>query len=143
MAVLTLDDSFARVEMTVFNEVWEQARAWLKEDQVLLVEGKVAHDEFTGGLRISAEKVYDLAAARARFVRRMRIQCNGQSSGQRLKELLAPYRNGPCPVTVVYTNPRATCEIELGPEWKVKLEDGLLESLAGWVSDENVEVVYQ
>ncbi|MGH8617449.1 MAG: DNA polymerase III subunit alpha [Burkholderiales bacterium] len=143
MAVLTLDDGYARVEMTVFNEVWEQARAWLKEDQVLLVEGKVANDEFSGGLRVSADKVFDLAAARARFVRGMRIQCNGESSGARLKELLAPYRNGPCPVTVVYSNPRATCEIELGPEWRVKLEDGLLESLAGWVSDENVEVVYQ
>jgi DNA polymerase-3 subunit alpha len=129
--------------MTVYNELWEQVRPWLKPDQVLLVEGKVAHDEFSGGLRISAEKVFDLAAARARFVRGMRIRCNGQSSGQRLKELLAPYRNGPCPVTVEYTNRRATCVIELGPEWRVKLEDGLLESLAGWVSDENIEVLYQ
>ena len=143
MAVLVLDDGYARVEMTVYNELWEQVRPWVKEDQVLLVEGKVAHDEFSGGLRVSADKVFDLAAARARFVRGMRIRCNGQSSGARLKELLAPYRNGPCPVTVVYTNPSATCEIELGPEWRVKLEDGLLESLAGWVSDENIEVIYQ
>ena len=143
MAVLVLDDGCARVEMTVYNELWEQVRPWLREDQVLLVEGKIANDEFSGGLRISADKILDLAAARARFARRMRLQCNGQASGQRLKELLNPYRNGSCPVTVVYTSPNATCEIELGADWKVRLEDELLEALAGWLSHENVEVVYQ
>ncbi|MBI3068928.1 MAG: DNA polymerase III subunit alpha, partial [Betaproteobacteria bacterium] len=41
MAVIVLDDSNARVEMTVFNELFEQHRHWLKEDRLLVVEGKV------------------------------------------------------------------------------------------------------
>ena len=35
----------------------------------LIVEGKVTHDEFSGGLRISAEKLYDLQSARNRYAR--------------------------------------------------------------------------
>ena len=142
MAVIVLDDGNARIEMMVFNEQFEQHRHWLKEDLLLIVEGKVTHDEFSGGLRVSADKLYDLNAARNRFARGVRLTCNGQSSAQKLKELLAPYRNGPCPVSVVYHNHRASCEIELGDAWRVNLNDNLLQSLTAWLSEDNVKVVY-
>lgn len=143
MAVLLLDDGRARIEVTVFNELFEQHRHWLKEDQLLILEGKVANDEFSGGLRISAEKLYDLQTARSRYARGIRITCNGQSSGSKLRELLTPYRSGPCPVTLVYSNRGATCEIQLGDAWRVNLKDELIQSLAEWVKPENVDIVYR
>jgi DNA polymerase-3 subunit alpha len=142
MAVLLLDDGNARVEVTVFNELFEQHRHWLKDDQLLIVEGKVAHDDFSGGLRISAEKLFDLQAARSRYARAMRLICNGASSGGKLRELLSPYRSGSCPVSIVYSNRGATCEIDLGDAWRVNLQDGLIESLAAWLSADNVKIVY-
>jgi DNA polymerase-3 subunit alpha len=143
MAVVLLDDGNARIELTVFNELFEQHRHWLKEDQLLIVEGKVAHDEFSGSLRISAENLYDLQNARNRFARGIRITCNGTSSGQKLKEVLAPYRSGTCPVQIVYYNKAAACEIELGDAWRVNLHDELIETLHGWLNPENVQIVYQ
>ncbi len=145
MAVVVLDDGTARVELTVFNELFESHRNWLKEDQLLIVEGKTSFDNFTQGLRLSAERLYDLAAARSRFARKIRLHCNGDSSGSKLKELLAPYRNGPdggCPVSVVYSNSDASAEIELGDQWRVKLEDGLISSLGSWIEPKNVQIVY-
>jgi DNA polymerase-3 subunit alpha len=142
MAVILLDDGNARIELTVFNELFEQHRHWLKEDQLLIVEGKVAYDEFSGSVRISAEKVFDLQTARNRFARGLRITCNGASSGAKLREVLAPYRSGNCPVQIVYYTRGATCEIELGDEWRVNLHDDLINSLAGWLKPENVQVLY-
>ncbi|HYN27809.1 MAG TPA: DNA polymerase III subunit alpha, partial [Burkholderiales bacterium] len=107
MAVIVLDDGTARVELTVFNELFESHRNWLKEDQLLIVEGKASFDNFTQGLRLTADRLYDLAAARSRFARKVQLHCNGQSSSSKLKELLAPYRNGGdggCLVSVVYSN---------------------------------------
>ena len=124
-------------------QLFEQHRHSLKEALLLIVEGKVTHDEFSGGLRVSADKLYDLNAARNRFARGVRLTCNGQSSAQKLKELLAPYRNGPCPVSVVYHNHRVSCEIDLGDAWRVNLNDNLLQSLAAWLSEDNVKVVYR
>jgi DNA polymerase III subunit alpha len=141
--VILLDDGNARIELTVFNELFERHRHWLKEDQLLVVEGKVAHDEFSGSLRISAENVYDLQTARNRYARGLRITCNGSSSGVKLKEVLAPYASGRCPVQVVYYNQGAACEIDLGDDWRVNLHDDLIETLAQWVKPENVQVVYQ
>lgn len=143
MAVILLDDGNARVELTVFNELFEQHRHWLKEDQLLIVDGKVAHDDFSGSLRISAEKIYDLQGARNRFAKAIRITCNGESSGDRLKEVLAPYRSGACPVSVLYANHGAACEINLGEAWRVNLHDDLIQSLSEWLKPENVRIVYQ
>ncbi len=143
MAVILLDDGNARIEVTIFNELFEQHRHWLKEDQLLIAEGKVAYDDFSGSLRISADKLYDLHSARSRFAKAIRLTCNGESAGGRLRELLAPYRNGACPVSVVYSSRGAMCEIELGNAWRVSLDDDLIQSLASWLKPENVRIVYQ
>ncbi|MFN7085395.1 MAG: DNA polymerase III subunit alpha [Burkholderiales bacterium] len=143
MAVILLDDGNARIELTVFNELFEQHRHWLKEDQLLIVEGRVARDDFSGGLRVSAEKLFDLQAARNRYARAIRLICNGQSSGGKLRELLSPYRKGNCPVSIVYSNRAATCEIDLGDEWRVNLHDDLIRSLSEWLSADNIDIVYR
>lgn len=142
MGVVSLDDGTARVEVTLFSEMFEASRAALKEDQLLVAEGKVIHDDFTGGFRVTADKVWDLAAARERFARGMRITCNGGSNGQRLKEVLGPYRNGSCPVSVLYANGSARCEIELGETWRVSLREELIDSLREWLDPANVQVLY-
>jgi DNA polymerase III subunit alpha len=142
MAVIVLDDGNARLELTVFNELFEQHRHWLKEDQLLVVEGRVAHDEFSGSLRITAEQLFDLQQVRSRYARGIRLICNGGSSGARLREMLAPYRAGRCAVQIVYANGAASCELELGEAWRVEPHDALIASLAEWLAPENVQVVY-
>jgi DNA polymerase-3 subunit alpha len=142
MAIVQLDDGTARVEVTVYNELFEVSRSLLKEDQLLVVEGRPQSDEFTGGIRIAAEKVYDLPAARGRFARGVRLVCNGESSGAQLRELLAPYKQGTCPVSIVYSNDGAQCRIDLGDEWRVKLDDDLIRSLGAWLQPENVQILY-
>ena len=114
MAVVMLDDGHARIELTVFNELFEQHRHWLKEDQFLIVEGKVAHDDFSGSLRVSAEKLFDLHSARNRYARGIRITCNGESSGRKLQEMLQPYRSGPLSGAHRVSSKGAICEIESG-----------------------------
>jgi DNA polymerase-3 subunit alpha len=143
MAVILLDDGSARIELTVFNELYEQHRHWLREDQLLIVEGKVVHDEFSGSLRVSAEQLYDLQTARNRYARAIRLICNGESSGSRLRDILTPFRNGKCPVSVVYSTRSAACEIDLGEAWRVSLQDELIRSLGSWLKPENVCIVYR
>jgi DNA polymerase III subunit alpha len=143
MAVVMLDDGKARIELTVFNELFEQHRPLLKDDQLLIVEGKVAYDEFSGSLRVSAEKLFDLHGARSCYARGIRITCNGDSSGRKLQELLQPYRSGNCPVQIVYSSKGALCEIDLGEAWRVDPHDELIERLGEWLKPENVKVLYQ
>jgi DNA polymerase-3 subunit alpha len=56
--------------------------------------------------------------------------------------MLAPFRDGSCPVRVAYRNDDATAELPLPVDWGVRLEDALLDSLIQWLSPENVKVIY-
>jgi DNA polymerase-3 subunit alpha len=147
--------------MVIYSELFDTLRSSLKEDQLLLVEAKVftkGGDEESGGnLRIIADKLYDLADARSRHAKSMKLNCSGLSNTGKLKELLAPYRMNSslgstdknindnrsyCPVSVTYRNQGAVCELELGDAWRVNLQDGLLQSLSAHFQTENVRVIY-
>ncbi len=143
MAVVVLDDGTTQLEVTVFNELWEAERAKIKEDELLLVEGKVQKDDYSGGLRITADKLYTLAEARGRYARGLRLTMNGGSDAKRLQALLAPFRNGPCPVRLSYRNGDAVAELPLPETWRVRLDDALLAGLTDWLKPENVKVIYQ
>ncbi|HXF68003.1 MAG TPA: DNA polymerase III subunit alpha [Burkholderiales bacterium] len=154
MGVIQLADESGRFEVIAFREVFERHRAKLKEDELLVLEVRLraarargTNGEVEGGqdagLRIEALDVLDLAQARSRFARAVRLVCNGASSAARLRELLAPYRSGRCPVSVLYSNREASCEIELGEAWRVNLHDDLVRALCEWLSPENVRIVYE
>ncbi len=157
MGVIVLDDGNARVELVVYSELFDANRNWLKEDQLLVVEAKVSskgsNGENSGGLRISTDKLFDLAGARSYYAKGMWLHCNGSSNAVKLRNLLAPYRNTGipnnsannscyCPVSVIYRNQSAACEIELGDAWRVSLHDNLLQSLSEHFQAENVRVIY-
>jgi DNA polymerase III subunit alpha len=143
MMVVLLDDGTAQVELTVFNELFEKHRDKLREDALLIAQGKVQRDEFAGGLRVTAEDLYDLGALRERYAARLRLAMNGHSDARQLMDLLAPYRaDGACPVLVHYETGNAACDVALGDAWRVRPDGQLLERLADWLAPENVQVVY-
>ncbi len=145
MMVVMLDDSTAQMEITVFNELFEKHRDKLKEDSLLIVQGKIQRDDFSGGLRVTAEELLDLEALRARYAARLRIAMNGQADAKRLQQVLAPYRasgSGACQVVVRYANASAACEVSLGESWRVKPDGRLIAELGAWLAPENVQVLY-
>ena len=149
MLIVTLDDTTAQVEVVVFNELYEQNRHILKEDALLIIEGKVSRDDYSGGVRVTAERIYDLDGARTRFAQSLRLSCNGQChasahASSKLNLLLSPYKleEGGCPVWIEYRNPTAQCEVRLGGDWRVRLDARLLESLQDWLKPDSVRIVY-
>ena len=142
MAIITLDDGSAQVELTVFNEVFETSRPWIREDELLVVRGKAGLDEYSGNVRVSGEELFDFASARSNFAQQLALRCNGNASVAQLKELFTPYRDGKCPVQIHYRNASASCQLRLGEAWQVTLHDDLLRDLRGLLKEENVKVVY-
>ena len=142
MAVLTLDDGSARLEVVVYGELFQEKRSVIQEDQVVVVRGKVFPDEFSGGLRITADQLMDLAEVRSAHARLLRLCINGQADAAKLKALLSPYAGGHCHVAIRYRNEKGECDIRLPESWRVKVSAPLLDSLAQWLEERNVEVVY-
>ncbi|WP_300335274.1 DNA polymerase III subunit alpha [Accumulibacter sp.] len=151
MAFIQLDDGTSSLEVAVYSELLEAERAKIREDEVLIVEGRVQRDDFAGEgrLKIVADHLLTLADARGRFARHLRLSLNGHASGanarlavQRLRTLLEPYTPGTCPVRISYRNGEAVCELLFGEASRVRLEDDLLKALSDWLSSDNVSVDY-
>ncbi len=143
MAFVQLDDGTAQLEVAIGNELFMAHQHLLKEDQLLIVEGKVSSDEYTGGLRVNARRLFDLAAARTANAQILSISCNGQADAGKLRELLVPYlRRDACRVRVCYRNDVALCEADLDDHWNVELREELLQGLREWLSSDNVTIQY-
>ncbi|ASM78174.1 DNA-directed DNA polymerase [Vitreoscilla filiformis] len=69
VGIFKLDDGSEPIETVVNEEQLDANKERLVEDALVIVQGKVQNDRFSGGLRLNATQVWDLAAARARFGR--------------------------------------------------------------------------
>ena len=69
VAIFQLDDQSETIEAVANDDLIEAHKALLVDDQLLIVQGKVQPDRFSGGLRLNVMQIWDLAAARARYGR--------------------------------------------------------------------------
>jgi DNA polymerase-3 subunit alpha len=75
--IFKLDDRSEVIEAVASEEFIEAHRELLREDELLIVQGRVKLDRFSGGLRLDVAQVWDLAGARARFGRYLAVAVNG------------------------------------------------------------------
>jgi DNA polymerase III subunit alpha len=75
--IFKLDDRSEVIEAVANEALFEAQRELLREDELLIVQGRVKLDRFSGGLRLEVLQVWDLAAARARFGRYLAVAVNG------------------------------------------------------------------
>ena len=144
MGVVTLDDGTAQVEMTVFNEIFEASRPWIREDELLVVRGKVSLDEYSGNMRVTADELFDFASARSIFAKRLELAVSDRNQVRvtQLKELFQPYSGGKCPILIHYSNQTGSVPLALGEEWSVSLHDDLLRGLHKMLGEGRVRVIY-
>jgi DNA polymerase III subunit alpha len=147
MAIVSLDDAVARVDVVVGSELLNQYANLIKEDQLLVIEGRVSNDEFSGGIRVNARKLFDLPSARSAYASMLKISCNGQSDASKLTAILNPYRTKSgdkklCPIKIEYHNAQGQASLMLGDNWRVDLQDDLIHHLQSWLSKENVKILY-
>jgi DNA polymerase-3 subunit alpha len=143
MVIVTLDDASTTVDVTVYSELYDPNRNLFKEDEFLAVQGKVSEDRFSGGLRITAEKVMDIATARIQFGKQFAFSLSSRIDAAQIRTILSPYRSeGGLPLTMRYTQQGVGCEIRLADEWRVAPVDALKQSLVERLGVQGAAVEY-
>ena len=77
LMIFKLDDKSASIEATADEATMNAYRNTLRDDELVVVMGKVQNDRFSGGLRLSISQVWDLNQARCRFGKYLRVAVNG------------------------------------------------------------------
>jgi DNA polymerase-3 subunit alpha len=141
--IVTLDDGTATVDVTVYSELLDQYKNLFREDEFLAVLGKVSEDRFSGGLRITAEKVMDIGRARVQFSQGLRVTLTAAADVKKLQEILQGFldQDG-CPVIVNYASEAAAVELYFSDAWRVNPDDELRLKLGDYLNPKNVKIEY-
>jgi DNA polymerase-3 subunit alpha len=146
MSIVTLDDRTARMEVTLFSDLFESSRGVINKDKVLVVKGKLSLDDYSGSYRLTAEEVFSIDMARESFARRLVISLDKEKSKNgfihSLVEVLGPYKEGRCPIWVQYSGEQAQVKMPLGADWRVHPTDELLNRLRHLADESRVWMEY-
>ncbi|MDH5539614.1 MAG: DNA polymerase III subunit alpha, partial [Rhizobacter sp.] len=77
VAIFKLDDKTETIDAVASEELLIASRDVLKDDELIIVLGKLQPDRFSGGMRLNVQQVWDLAGARCRFGKYLRVAVNG------------------------------------------------------------------
>jgi DNA polymerase-3 subunit alpha len=144
--IVTLDDGTGWLEVTLFDDVFQQFRDLIAKNSLVIIDGMLRFDEFSDGWRLSAKRIKALEKAREEQARRLVLRWPaGAEPGHcsnRLAEILKPWRGGQCAITVEYRGAGGAGALTLGADWNVKPTRELIEQLESFVGDAGLRVVY-
>jgi DNA polymerase-3 subunit alpha len=152
MMIATIDDGSAAIEVTLYSEVYEPNRSWLKEDELLVAKVNITPDKFSGGVRIVSEAVMDITGARMRFARNVHLSIDSAIDLKSLRSQIGPYlmsnrvrdpKLGPAPtimpggndgvkglmLTAAVTTSGGACLMQFPEELRIYPDDACLHSL--------------
>jgi DNA polymerase-3 subunit alpha len=132
-AFVRIEDGSGSIEVSFFGELYQQAAPLLTRDQMLIVEGGLRIDDFSGGgFQLRARSVCSLSDACRKHGRLLQLKLNAVGPGfvQQLQQALAGYRGGRASVTLHgYRNLGARADLELGDDWRVDAVPDLLRAV--------------
>lgn len=135
MAILTLDDGSAKIDIAVFSETFEAAQALCNKDEILIIQGEINLDDYSDSLRMRADSIFSIAQARVRYGKYLLLTLNADvlndSSLKTCHQILQQYRDGDetLDLKICYHHALSNVMVNPAPEYRARPEDGLLENV--------------
>lgn len=146
MAVVTLEDGTAMLELVVFSDLYTQQREVLVMDNLVIIHGDVRWDEKTEQPRVRAQTLHSLEQARIQSARGIQLRLAEAQATlenlQQLERLLVPHIGGTCPVYIHYQQDAGSTRVVMGEKWKVLPRNSLMDELSVLLGEENVAIGY-
>jgi DNA polymerase III subunit alpha len=148
MAILHLEDASGRLEVTLFSDTFAKYREKLNKDKLLIIEGEIQRDEYTGNTRVLAKKILDITEARENHAKNLTIKLSKSAIKPTLlndlQNIMSNFCPGTCPARIVYHSPELNTQVHLslGNSWKVRPADDLLKDLRANFGEESISIEY-
>lgn len=146
MGFITLDDRSGRIEASLFADAFHSAQSLLQTDAMVVVEGEVSNDDFSGGLRLRVKRVMSMEDARTNLAESLRLKVHSDAlKGDQLRWLgdLFKRHRGACPITMEYTRDDAKALLQFGENWRIDPADSLIQALRDQFGRDNVFLQYR
>ena len=143
LAIVGIEDANANLDIVTFSEVFDPKAACIQVGNILVIEGELGKDDYTGGVRMSATTIYSIEEARTRFAKHLALILTAADKDNlsAIQAILSAHK-GACVVQIRYSNAASQAAINLDPSWCVTPDDALLTKLTGLLNDERVTLCY-
>ncbi|MEG1735083.1 MAG: DNA polymerase III subunit alpha, partial [Comamonas sp.] len=159
LGIFTLDDKSGVIEASADEKVLNACKDLIKDDEFVVVSGRLQPDRFSGGLRMKVQQMWSLADARCRYARYLQISVG--EGAEQMPDVPKLLRQFPAKVQETETGPlthgmkvrlglicaddrgSASCELALGDASRFYPSD---EALAAWYAEAGlaqVKVIYE
>ncbi len=147
MAFVSLDDGVCRIEASLFAEKFSLYADIVQKDAIVIVQGELSTDEYTGNPQMRADTVYSIERLRREWLREIGIEvCEKALAGDaigRLQSTLDECRGGNVAVTLQYQRESGEVGVlRLGDDWRLRAEPVLFESLPRLFADPVIRFHY-
>ena len=143
---VTLDDDSARMQVSLFSESFQEFRHLLQKDEIVVISGPLRYDDFLASWTVNVKSVLHIDRVIESRAKSMVLSLAPNGQGEtllvKLHDLLLPYRQGNCDVTVQYIGDTASARLSLGPEWAVRPSRELRDKLTELLGRKNVRMLY-
>ena len=143
LTIINLEDATGKFDIVVFSEIYEAQSTAVQTGQMLVVEGEIATDDFSGGVKMTASQLYQISDARTRFAKCLTLKLSPDNNVPipALQALLKTCQ-GECVVQIQYSNSNAQAALNLAQQWSVSPTDELLATLYELIGLEKVAMSY-
>jgi len=151
LALFKIDDKTAVLEVSADENLINLHRNLLKDDELIVVQAVAQPDRFSGGLRLKIQQIWDLAAARCRFGKYLRVAVNGTAPAvATLVREFPPKREltdqgelvRGLPVRLALQRAGAQCELQLDDRALFFPTDAALASWMAQAHERRAEIVF-
>lgn len=153
MGFIALDDRTGRIEIAIFTDAYNEYRDKIIKDALLIVEGQVSYDDYSGGLKMRADKLVALEEARRDQLRSIQLSWDSKSLAvdcqKTLARIIEPYRVEPgtekrgCDIEVHYQRVDAEACLRLPKEWRIQPVDEVILHLREAFGQHNLRLNYE
>ncbi len=131
-AFVQIEDGRGRIECAFFSEAYFEYAALLTRDRILMIEGGLREDEFSGGFSLRARRCWDFRQICAQQAQRLSLRLDLREPGlmQRVEGLLAQHRPGHTPLRYDLLLPQGTAgTVDINGSQSVRVEADLPSAL--------------
>ena len=156
LGLFRLDDKSGVIEASADEALLNTYRNQLKEDEFVVMMGRLQLDHFSGGLRVKVQQVWDMAGARARFGKYLHVVVGDKSPEEpRLVQEFPPCREESEQGTVLHglrvrmgvrcvaEQGAAVAELQLGDASRFYPTDAALAAWSAQVGTGSAVVIYE
>ncbi|MDA9272200.1 OB-fold nucleic acid binding domain-containing protein, partial [bacterium] len=143
LTIIGLEDARHKMDVVVFSEIYEPQQAHVQTGKMIVIEGELGQDDYSGGVKMTATRLYRIEDARTRFAKCLALTLTHADQDRMvdIQSILKAYQ-GDCLVQIRYSNVAAKATMTLARSWGVTPDDELLAKLGDLMGQQCVEISY-